>query len=97
MSISVLSFLVPKCYYERMQDLAEDEWLSNMTYEVFREWNTHCIMVLKDEEVSWMVGFCQRLKDNKIVMMDMETPSALWIADSFYYNENREIIVVHPR
>jgi hypothetical protein len=97
MSIAISSFLVPKCYYERMQDLAENEWLSSMTYDEFRDWNMHCIMELTNEEDAWMVGLCRRIKDNKVILMDMETPGAQWVADSFYFNENREVIIVNPR
>jgi hypothetical protein len=66
----------------------------SLSYDEFLAWNKKCIDELSSEDLSWLWGFSNRL--NKIGMMDMED-CGVWKADSFYYDADKQLVIVHPR
>jgi len=93
--IVVTKFIIPKCYYERMQDLVPNVY-SDMSYEEFIAWNVECINDLSYEDTVWLTGLCQRMKAELLKLQDMES-CAQFEADGFFFNDKKKLIIVNPR
>lgn len=94
--LRIMTHVVEECYYERMVgeeckgiELAE-------SYNDFFAWNKSCLEELSFEDVVWVWGLCQRLNNEKIGTMDMED-CGIWEADSIFYDQKKNLVIVHPR
>ena len=94
--LRIMSHVVEECYYERMLgegckgiDRAE-------TYYSFLAWNKSCLQELSLDDVKWVWGLCERMNNNKIGMMDMED-CGIWEADAIFYDQKKNLVIVHPR
>lgn len=99
MSIQLSKFIIDDDSFQRMQSLISGEdkgWLEGMTYAEFLEWNINCINELSDEDDAWLTGLCKRLKRNRIILQDMES-CCQFNADSFYFDCDKNIVIVNPR
>jgi hypothetical protein len=92
--LRILTHVVPECYYERMLGEECKRIDSTMSYNDFFLYNKDCLDRLSYEDLSWVWGLCKRLQ--MIGMMDMEC-CGIWKADTFFYDINRELVIVHPR
>jgi hypothetical protein len=71
-------------------------WLEYVNYSDFLEWNNKCIYELSNEDDAWLVGLCGRMKNGRIMLQDMES-CVQFQAYGFYFNQNKEIVIVNPR
>ena len=94
LTVKILKHVVEEYCYERMLDHDCRDVDNTLSYENFLAWNKKCIEELSSADIRWLGVFCDRL--NKIGMMDMED-CGVWKADSFYYDKNKNIVIVHPR
>jgi hypothetical protein len=94
--IRILHNLVAECEYERMvfeQCRAIDLSLS---YNDFLAYNKKCLEELSPEDLEWMRCLCKGLNSHRIGMMDLED-CGIWKAHCFFYNLEKDIVIVHPR
>ena len=96
LTLRILTHIVEECYYERMLGEECKGIDPSMNYNDFFLYNKKCLEELSFDDVNWVWGLCQRLNNNKIGMMDMED-CGIWEADSIFYDQNKNIVVVHPR
>ena len=94
--VRILKHVVEECYYERMLGMNCECVDQAMSYEAFLAWNKKCIEELSPKDLEWLWGLCTRLNSRTVGMMDMED-CGTWRADSFYYDQNKDIVIVHPR
>jgi len=95
--LQLSSYIIQELDFERMLDmsLGEDKgWLEGMTYAEFVAWNMNCIHELSDEDDAWLVGLCKRMKDDRIVLQDMEA-CCQFTADGFFFDYNKRIIIAN--
>jgi len=98
-NIQLSNFIIQEADFQRIQVDVTGEpigWLENMTYTEFLEWNNNCIYELTNEEDAWLVGLCGRMKNGRIMLQDMES-CVQFQAYGFYFNQNKEIVIVNPR
>jgi hypothetical protein len=94
--LRIMTHVVPECYYERMIDHTCKGIDEVENYHNFLAWNKLCLEELSFDEVNWVWGLCQRINNSKISMMDMECCS-IWEADTIFYDQNKNLVLVHPR
>lgn len=92
--LRIMSHVVPECYYGRMEYLKCDGIKEDLSYNDFLLHNKACLDELSLDDVTWIWGLCKRLKN--LGMMDMEC-CGIWEGDSFFYNLDKELVLVHPR
>ena len=81
--------IVNEYTYDRMQDC---HWTS---YREFYEWNVKCLHESQDDAI-WLHHFCKLLSSDRIKLMDEES-CATFSAYGFYYDEDKNIVLVNPR
>ena len=90
---SITKYIVGESIYERMTEMHDDSpWAS---YDEFYNWNIKCLQESRDDTI-WLHGFCKRLALNKINLMDEESCST-FSACGFYYDHDKNIVLVNPR
>ena len=94
--INIMIHVVPNCYYERMLGEKCNGIVDAETYDDFLAWNKSCLQEQSDDDVKWVWGLCQRLNDKKIEMMEMEC-CGIWEADIIFYDQNKNLVIIHPR
>jgi hypothetical protein len=70
--------------------------LKHKTFEEFNTWNIMCLINMTEEELTWTMELCNRLKNQKIKLMDME-PCSVFIAESIYFDGNQNLCIVNGR
>ena len=92
---SITECLIVECEFERMvsQDCSA---LKHETFEEFNTWNIMCLINMTEEELTWTMELCNRLKNKKIKLMDMECCS-VFTAASIYFDSNKNLCIVNPR
>ena len=98
-TMQLTSYIIQELDFERMQDMAigeQKDWLEGMSYAEFVAWNVKCINQLSDEDDAWLVGLCKRMKDDRIILQDMEA-CCQFTADGFFFDYDKRIIIVNPR
>ena len=93
---NIMTYLVDSDSFERMQAIECSGVNSFVSYDDFVMWNKQCLNELPFDDHVWMLGFCKRLKDCKIGMMDLED-CGIWTADAFFYDNDKKLCIVHPR
>lgn len=94
--IRILNNLIAECEYERMLSqmcLAIDPSLS---YNDFLAYNKKCLEELFPEDLEWMRCLCKRLNNGRIGMMDLED-CGIWEGHCFFYDLDKNLVIVHPR
>jgi hypothetical protein len=91
----IMSFVVDSYDFERMAG-SEDSGVSVSNYTDFLAWNTQCLMKLPPDELLWVQGLCERIKKNKIRLMDME-PCSAFVASGLFYDKKKNLCIVNPR
>lgn len=97
--IQLSNYIVEKADFLRMQiDVTGHPvpWFEDMDYDEFLQWNKECICELSNEDDAWLVGLCGRMKNQRIMLQDMES-CVQFVADSFYFDRNKNIVIVNPR
>ena len=98
-NIQLSKFIIAEAEFERMQyDVTGHPvpWFEDMDYSEFLEWNNKCIYELTNEEDAWLVRLCGLMKNDRILIQDMES-CIQFQADSFYFNQDKKIVIVNPR
>jgi hypothetical protein len=96
MNSNILSHLLEDCEFERMQHFEPNNITGMHDYAAFIAWNARCISDLSNEDREGLKQVCSLLKKGKLKMVDMEE-CCEWKASSFYFNANKELVIVHPR
>jgi hypothetical protein len=94
--LRILTHVVPECYHERMVDHKCKGIDLAMSYNDFFLYNKTCLEDLSLDDVNWVWGLCKRLNRNKIGTMDMED-CGIWNADTIFYDQEKKLVIVHPR
>jgi len=99
--IQLSKFIVPECYFDRMKHEHEScsdyrGLYTDMSYDEFVSWNIKCINELSNEDIVWLSGLCKRIKENIIILQDMES-CVRFTADSFFFDCSKKIVIVNPR
>lgn len=93
------NFLISESDFTRMcyhGNLAIKEWIHNLTYEDFITWNKKCIAELSEEDEAWIVGLCKRMKAKTFMFQDIYHCSR-FVAYTFYFDMNKNIIITNPQ
>jgi hypothetical protein len=91
----IMSFVVDSYDFERMVD-SEYSGVSASNYTDFLAWNTQCLTELTADERLWVQSLCERIKKNKIRLMDME-PCSAFVASGLFYDKKKNLCIVNPR
>jgi hypothetical protein len=94
--LRIMTHVVPECYYERMLGEKCKSIDVSLDYNNFLLYNKTCLDELSYDDVAWVWGLCRRMNKNTIGMMDMEC-CGIWEADTFFYDQNKNLVIVHPR
>jgi len=94
MTDPIIKYLVAECEFERMVDFNEKLGFEN--YHDFLVWNMQCIIELSADDRTMITGLCTRLNNNTFKMVDMEDCHE-WTASAYYFNNNKQLCIVHPR
>jgi len=92
----VLDYLVAECEWERMVDQECKAINPSLSYSEFVAYNTTCLEELSPKDLKWVQRLCKRLNSEKVGMMDLEC-CGIWKASCFFYDLNKELVIVHPR
>jgi hypothetical protein len=84
--------IVNEYTYDRMKNMSEYPWDS---YTEFYDWNVKCLQESQDDAI-WLYSFCKLLATDRIKLMDEES-CAIFAAYGFYYDEDKNIVLVNPR
>lgn len=95
-NVNIMAYLVCAADYGRMQQSDHSGVDDSMPYSMFITWNTKCINEMTMEDRAWLLGLCNRFKDNKVKLMDLESCVAFG-ADSFFFDQNKKLCIVNPR
>ena len=89
----ITKYIINEYTYERMTEMRDDcVWSS---YSEFYNWNIKCLGESQDDAI-WLDSFCNRIARHKIKLMDEESCSC-FSACGFYYDEDKNIVLVNPR
>jgi hypothetical protein len=92
----IKQFIIEENVYERMIEMRDDNndmpWDS---YDEFYEWNMNCLSESPDD-VAWLNSLCKRMASSKIQLMDEESCVRM-PAYAFYFDNNKNIVIVNPR
>lgn len=92
----ILSFLVAECEFERMKDMECRGIDDSMTYAEFHQWNTLCLSEQAPDYDPWLLRLCERMKDNQICLMDLES-CCIFEASGFFFDKNKRLCIINPR
>lgn len=99
MNANILAHLLHEDDFERIRASSPENVEGLETYEAFVTWNTNCVDGFIANGVNWaqtLIGICSMLKTGTLKMVDMESCGE-WTAYSFYFNANKELVIVHPQ
>ena len=82
------SFARMKAFNTKAIQLFED-------YNDFIWWNTRCLNEMTFEDQVWVWGFCKRLKEFNVTVVDLEDCDR--VVYSLFYDKNKKMCVVHIR
>jgi len=88
----ITKYIVNEYTYERMTEMHDCPWSS---YIEFYDWNIKCLSESQDDAI-WLHSFCKRVATHKIKLMDEESCSC-FSACGFYYDHDKNIVLVNPR
>jgi len=91
---SIMMFVVDANDYTRMQLCNEID--DSVTYSRFLDWNRRCLENQGYVELNWLLELCDRIKKNRIQLMDLESCAA-FSASGIYYNDDGQLCIVNPR
>ena len=97
--VKLSNYIIEKADFLRMQtDVTGHSvpWFEDMDYSDFLQWNNECICELSDEDDAWLVGLCGRMNNQRIMLQDMES-CVQFVAYGFYFDKNKDIVIVNPR
>ena len=90
----VYPFIVDQYTFERMKEITNDVIHSN--YQEFIEFNIQCINELSNDDKTWLIVLCKKLKANMICLVDTEHCQE-FKGDSFYFNNEKKLCIANPR
>ena len=91
----IKKFIVDVASYERITDMMNDDDLIWDSYAEFYQWNMNCLSESPDD-VGWLNSLCKRMASSKIQLMDEESCVRM-PAYAFYFDNNKNIVIVNPR
>jgi len=91
---SVYPFIVDQYTFERMKQMKDD--VNHSSYQEFLAFNIQCINELTDDDKSWLIVLCKKLKANMISLVDTEHCQE-FEADTFYFNNKKKLCIANPR
>jgi len=66
------------------------------TYDDFMRWNMEAVDNLSEEAYNHLYYTCVLIKRSKLTLMDQESCIS-FTADSFYFDENKNVCITNPR
>ena len=90
---SVYPFIVDQYTFDRMKDMKTNVIQS---YQEFLSFNIQCINELTDDDKTWLIVLCQKLKSNMIRLVDTEHCQE-FEGDTFYFNNKKKLCITNPR
>jgi hypothetical protein len=91
---SVYPFIVDQYTFDRMKNHNDD--INNLTYQEFLAFNIQCINELTDDDKTWLMVLCRKLKSNMICLVDTEHCQE-FEGDTFYFNNKKKLCITNPR
>jgi len=88
--------LIDKDDYQRMLELDYDGIDETKSYDDFVKWNINCLKEYSKEEYIFFKVLCQKIDDQKLGQMDMESCVG-WDTYCLFFDINKNLILVHPR
>jgi len=95
-SLILVRSIVDNYTFERIKDLSDDLFYTDMTYDHFIAWNKKCIGEMDTDDLKCVIYFCKLIKNNSIHIVDEETCCEMQ-ACSIYFNKNKKLCIVNPR
>ena len=68
----------------------------SLSYNDFLLYNKECLEELSHKDLKWVWRLCKFMDSGKVGMMDLEG-CGMWKASCFFYDLNKELVIVHPR
>jgi hypothetical protein len=89
----VKQFIINIDTYDRMNSMEDGD--TPLTYQEFYDWNIKCLNESPDD-LAWLSELCKRMANYKIQLMDEES-CARMTAYAFYFDNDKNIVIVNPR
>jgi hypothetical protein len=89
-------FIINQYDYDRMIGYDCNNIDPNLSYDDFVEWNVKCLKEYKDEDYVFFKYLCDKMNQNKIGQMDMET-CVVFTTTNIFFDINKNLIIVNPR
>jgi len=93
---SIMAYIIASHSYDRMQARDCVGVDDSFTYAAFLEWNRRCIRELPEDEVTWLMGLCSHISNNKISIMGLES-CTVYEACAIYFDQNKRLCIVNTR
>jgi hypothetical protein len=90
----VYPFIVDQYTFDRMKNIRDD--VNHSSYQEFLTFNIQCINELTDDDKTWIIGLCKKLKSNMICLVDTEHCQE-FEGDTFYFNNQKKLCIANPR
>ena len=85
-----------KYEYDRMYENNCKSINKNLSYNEFLAWNITCINELTDDDKLLLQLLCNKILNNKMKQMDLES-CAVFESHSLFYDTNKNLVIVNPR
>ena len=89
----IKKFIINNYTYDRMND--REDGATPLSYNEFYAWNIKCLNESPDD-LAWLTGLCNRMNSSKIILMDEESCTK-FSAYAFYFDSDKNIVIVNPR
>ena len=89
-------FIINQHDYDRMIGYDCNNIDPNLSYDDFMEWNVNCLKEYKEEDYVFFKYLCDKINQNKIGQMDMET-CVVFTTTNIFFDINKNLIIVNPR
>ena len=91
---NVYPFIVDQYTFGRMKNHNDD--INHSNYQDFLAFNIQCINELTDDDKTWLMVLCRKLKSKMICLVDTEHCQE-FEGDTFYFNNKKKLCITNTR